>query len=194
MTVMGDRERWDRRHAEKPGAEEPSDFLTEVFYSNHWNAPRGKALDLATGAGRNAIFVADQGFEVLGIDISPVALAEAQRRAAARSLSITWQQADLEAVELPANCYDLVLNFNYLQRSLVPQIKAALKPGGWVIFETYLTEQQTLGHPKNPDYLLSPNELLGLFRDFRVLYYREGRFAHRGESAFLAGILAQKED
>jgi SAM-dependent methyltransferase len=105
---------------------------------------------------------------------------------------LTWQQADLEAIELPQVGYDLVVNFNYLQRSLVPQIKTTLKPGGWVIFETYLIDQQSVGQPNNPDYLLGHNELLELFRDFRVLFYREGRFVRSGENAFLAGLLAQK--
>jgi hypothetical protein len=72
-------------------------------------------------------------------------------------------------IELPPQRYNVVLNFNYLQRSLVPQIKKSLKPGGWVIFETYLIDQQSIGEPKNLDYLLLHNELLNLFRDFRVL-------------------------
>jgi tellurite methyltransferase len=84
------------------------------------------------------------------------------------------------------------VNLDYLQRSLVPQIKKTLKPGGWVIFETYLIDQQTIGQPKNPDYLLRHNELLDFFRDFRVLYYREGKFPQSGEDAFRAGLLAEK--
>jgi SAM-dependent methyltransferase len=193
MTARDDRERWDRQHAAGRANQEPSSFLKETLQNDHWPIPRGKALDLATGKGRNAIFLAEQGFDVFGIDISPVALAEAQRCAEARSLSIAWQQADLEAIELPPVRYDLVANFNYLQRSLVPQIKTTLKPGGWVIFETYLIDQQAVGHPKNPDYLLGHNELLELFGDFRVVYYREGRVVRSGENAFLAGLLAQKE-
>ncbi|MDZ4346948.1 MAG: hypothetical protein U1E51_31440, partial [Candidatus Binatia bacterium] len=106
--------------------------------------------------------------------------------------SISWQQADLEQIELPKTTYDLIVNFNYLQRSLIPQIKAALRPGGHAIFETYLTGQEILGHPKNPAYLLGHNELLEQFRDFRVLWYREGKFTDDGEAAFRAGLLAQK--
>ncbi|MBI3063320.1 MAG: methyltransferase type 12, partial [Deltaproteobacteria bacterium] len=93
---------------------------------------------------------------------------------------------------LPEATYDLVVDFNYLQRSLIPQIKAALKPGGHVIFETYLIGQEMIGHPKNPAYLLRHNELLELFRDFRVLCYREGKLSDHGEASFRAGLLAQK--
>src|SRR4029453_9261362 len=137
-------------------------------------------------------FLAEQGFEVLGIDISPVALEEGRRSAEEKSLKVNWQQAHLEVIELPPQRYNVVLNFNYLQRSLVPQIKKSLKPGGWVIFETYLINQQSIGEPKNLDYLLLHNELLNLFRDFRVLDYREGRFLQSGEGAFRAGLLAAK--
>jgi tellurite methyltransferase len=191
--ALDDRERWDRRHAEVRAMQEPSSFLKEILESDHWSIPPGKALDIATGKGRNAIFLAQRGFEVVGIDISPIALAEAQRCAREKSLAIAWQQADLEQIELPPLRYDLVLNFNYLQRSLIPQIKKTLPPGGRVIFETYLIDQQTVGDPQNPDYLLAHNELLELFRDFRVLYYREGRFLQSGKNAFLAGLLAQKK-
>ena len=71
-------------------------------------------------------------------------------------------------------------------------MKSALAPGGYIVFETYLIDQQTIGHPKNPDYLLAHNELLNHFRDFRVLCYHEGKFADGGEPSFRAGIFAQK--
>lgn len=190
--ALDDRERWDRQHAAKRATQGPATFLNEIFQSDHWSIPRGQALDIAAGKGQNAIFLAEQGFDVLGIDISPVALEEARRSAEEKSLKVNWQQADLEVIELPPLRYNVVLNFNYLQRSLVPQIKKTLKPGGWVIFETYLIDQQTIGQPKNPDYLLLHNELLNFFRDFRVLYYREGKFLQSGEGAFRAGLLAEK--
>ena len=190
--TTGDQVRWDRQHAAGHGSDHASGFLKEILLSDSWPIPRGRALDIATGKGRNAIFLAEHGFDVVAIDVSPVALDEARQRAAGKSLSISWQQADLERIELPEATYDLVVDFNYLQRSLIPQIKAALKPGGHAIFETYLIGQEILGHPKNPAYLLRHNELLELFRDFRVLCYREGKFSAGEETAFRAGILAEK--
>jgi tellurite methyltransferase len=187
-----EREKWDRQHSERAAREEPSSFLKEILESDAWQIPRGRALDIATGKGRNALYLAQRGFDVVGIDISPVALTEARARAVARLLRIRWQEADLDLVQLPASCYQLIINFNYLQRSLVPQIRQALDVGGFIIFETYLVDQQTIGHPKNPAYLLDHNELLELFHDFRVLYYREGKFLEGQEIAFRAGILAQK--
>ncbi len=190
--ALDDRARWDRQHAAKRVTQEPATFLKEIFAGDRWSIPCGQALDLATGRGQNAIFLAERGFEVLGIDISSVALEEARKSAEEKSLKVNWQQADLDAIELPALRYNVVLNFNYLQRSLLPQIKRTLKPGGWVIFETYLIDQQTIGQPKNPDYLFLHNELLDFFREFRVLYYREGKFPQSGEGAFRARLLAEK--
>ena len=112
----------------------------------------------------------------------------ARRAAKEKSLAIDWQEADLEKIELPPSHYDLVLNFNYLQRSLVPQIKKTLEPSGWVIFETYLSDQSKASDPISPDYLLRHNELLDFFGDFRVLYYRAGK----SEGALRAALLAQK--
>jgi len=190
--VLDDRARWDEKHAEEYAPQRPSSFLKQIFQVDSWRLPKGRALDIATGKGRNAIFLAERGFQVVGIDISPVALEMARWSARDKSLAIDWQEADLERIELPKGDYDLVLNFNYLQRPLVPQIKKTLKRGGWVIFETYLTDQSKIGHPINPDYLLLYNELLDLFRDFRVLYYREGKFLQSGEVEFRARLLAQK--
>jgi tellurite methyltransferase len=188
--ALDDRARWDRQHAAGRATEEPSSFLREIFELGSWPLPEGRALDIATGKGRHAIFLAERGFEVVGIDISPIALETARRTAQEKSLTIDWQEADLEHIELPKEHFDLVLNVDYLQRSLVRQIKDTLKPDGWLIFETYLIDQRTIGHPKNPEYLLGHNELLDFFRDFRVLYYREGHFRQSG--AFRAGLLAQK--
>jgi tellurite methyltransferase len=183
---------WDRQHGEKQRREQPAPFLRQVFDSQYTDITAGHALDIACGSGRNALFLAEKGFEVTGIDISPVALERGEQRAKEKSLSISWRQADLENYTLEAAAYDLIVNIDYLQSSLMPEITAALKLGGSVIFETYLIDQQTIGHPNNPDYLLQHNELLRYFPDFRVLYYREGKVFNNGAPSFRAGIFAQK--
>jgi SAM-dependent methyltransferase len=187
-----DQIRWDRQHAERQTEQEAAPFLRAIFESQRWDVPPGRALDIACCTGRHALFLAERGFEVTAVDISPVALAHGAERARQKSFSISWQQADLENYTLEAGAYGLIVNIDYLQRSLLPMIKAALKVGGLVIFETYLIDQQTVGHPKNPNYLLRHNELLESFRDFRVLYYREGRIIENDERSFRAGIFAQK--
>ena len=187
-----DQIRWDRQHAETQTEPDAAPFMREIFESQHWDVAPGRALDIACGSGRHALFLAERGFDVNAVDISSVALAHGAERARKKSLSISWQQADLENCTHETAAYDLIVNIDYLQRSLLPVIKAALRVGGFVIFETYLIDQQTIGHPKNPNYLLRHNELLDEFRDFRVLYYREGRLINHHGRSFRAGIFAQK--
>ena len=187
-----DQIRWDKAHAASHKSEQPTSLLAEVIENDSWVIPPGKALDVACGKGRNAVFLAQLGFDVTAIDVSPVALQEGQRLAKEKSLTIKWQQADLASFDLPEAHFDVVINFNYLQRSLVRQLIACLRGGGHLIFETFLIDQQTLGHPSNPDYLLRHNELLNFCRDLRVLFYREGKFRDGSEESFRAGILAQK--
>jgi len=190
--AMNDQVRWDRQHGETQGAPAPAAILQEIVDGDHWSLAPGKALDIATGKGRNALFLASRGFQVTAIDISPVGLAQGRSQAEKLSLPVSWQQADLEDLPLAPARYDLIVNINYLQRSLIAQIIGALRPGGHVIFETYLIDQQTVGHPRSPDHLLAHNELLNHFREFRILLYREGKFADGAEPAWRAGLLAQK--
>ncbi|MSP39610.1 MAG: methyltransferase domain-containing protein [Deltaproteobacteria bacterium] len=187
-----DEVRWDTQHAQSQVGEEPASFLRQMIEADAWPVPRGRALDLACGKGRNALYLAELGFEVVAMDISSVALAAGRSHAEAKRLTIDWQQVDLEQVHLGAAAYQLIVSFNYLQRSLMPQIKRAVKIGGYVIYETYLIDQKEIGQPKNPAYLLGHNELLKSFDDFRVLSYREGKFPDAGGGSFRAGIVAQR--
>ncbi|OGQ82533.1 MAG: hypothetical protein A3F90_15990 [Deltaproteobacteria bacterium RIFCSPLOWO2_12_FULL_60_19] len=187
-----DQKRWDEKHAGKRGDQPSSSFLVEILSSASWQIAPGRALDVATGRGRNACFLAERGFSVDAMDISEVALQEARKTAQARGLPINFIQAELEQAALPGAAYDLIINFNFLERSLIPKMKNALKLGGHVIFETYLVDQRVLGHPRNAAFLLGHNELLELFRDFRVLYYREGKFVEQGNAAYRAGLFARK--
>lgn len=190
--AVDDRKRWNERHAADHGDDGPSKFLEEVLASSAWLIPPGRALDVATGKGRNAIFLASKGFRVDAVDISAAALQDARKAARAQGRAIDFIEADLDHADLPRDAYDLVVNFNFLDRSLIAPMKNALKIGGHIIFETYLIEQRELGHPKNPAYLLNHNELLDLFRDFRILYYREGKTIDEEKTSYKAGLLAQK--
>ncbi|KAB2832130.1 MAG: class I SAM-dependent methyltransferase [Candidatus Brocadia sp.] len=150
---------------------EPVEFLREHIDI----LSKGKALDIAMGEGRNAVFLAKHGFEVDGCDISEAAIKKARELARENSVTIHAFVADLETYQLPTDTYDVIACFYYLQRDLVPQMKAALKPGGVIIYETYTIENWERGFegPKNKDYLLQSNELLNLFKDLKILYYRE---------------------
>ncbi|MCX5885955.1 MAG: class I SAM-dependent methyltransferase, partial [Proteobacteria bacterium] len=149
---------WDERYQNTWEGEvkEPASFLKE----NLSKLPKGKALDLAMGVGQDAIFLAENGYKVVGIDSSEVAIEKAKTYAKEKGVSIQAIQADLAAYTLPENEYDVILNFYFLERNLIPQIKKVLKKGGMVVFETYTMEHQKYDKPFNPDYLLQENELL----------------------------------
>jgi SAM-dependent methyltransferase len=190
--MQEDQKHWDEKHAAGHGEDSPSSFLEEVLRSKSWTIRLGRALDIATGKGRNAVFLAEHGFKVDAMDISAVALEEARKIAQAKKLDIKFIEADLDHAELPEAAYELIVDFNFLERALIPKIKSALKPGGHIVFETFLIDQKELGHPRNPAYLLGHNELLDLFRDFRVLYYQEGKVIEEGKESYRAGLLGQK--
>ena len=152
--------------------------------------PRGRALDVAMGAGRNAIYLAKMGFQVEGVDTSHEAIEEALARAREEGVSIQTRVEDLEKIPyFDEEVYDLVICFNYLQRSLMPQLRNWVRPGGMVVYETFIVDQAQFGKPRNPDHLLRHNELLHVFRDFRTVRYREGIFEDRKA---VASIVAQK--
>ena len=180
---------WDEKYSKScDSTESPSHFLVEQI----GRLPRGKALDLATGSGRNAIFLAMNGYEVDAIDFSTVAVSQLQSFVKKQSLAVLAKQIDLTVYRIPDRTYDLIINFNYLERSLIPQIIKGLKPGGMILFETYTIEQPRYGKPHNPDYLLKPNELINSFKELHIIYYHE-RLDHTSEQTkALASLLAQK--
>jgi 2-polyprenyl-3-methyl-5-hydroxy-6-metoxy-1,4-benzoquinol methylase len=165
---------------------EPARLLVE----NVEVLPKGRALDVAMGAGQNAIFLAKMGFDVEGVDISAEAVNTALSSARKAGVTIRVQVADLEGnYHVEKGVYDVIICFNYLQRSLIPQIKDGLRKGGMVVYETFIVDQTQFGKPRNPDYLLKHNELLNMFRNFRCLYYREGIVENRKA---VASIIAEK--
>ncbi len=164
----------------------PAQFLVE----NIELLPKGRALDVAIGTGKNAIYLAKMVFAVEGVDISPEAVSIALESARKLGVTIKAQVTDLESdYAIKKDAYDVIICFNYLQRSLIPQIKDGLRKGGVVVYETFIVEQAQFGKPNNPDYLLQHNELLYMFRNFRCLRYREGII---GEVKAVASIVAEK--
>ncbi|MFC1838734.1 class I SAM-dependent methyltransferase [Thermodesulfobacteriota bacterium] len=164
----------------------PSRFLVE----NMGLLPKGPVLDVAMGDGRNAVYLASKGFQVEGIDVSEKAIDDAKKLAHDNNVKINTHIVDLEKdTFIEENRYDVIICFNFLQRSLIPAIKEGLRPGGLIVYETYIIDQARFGRPTNPEYLLKHNELLDLFKDFRCLRYHEGIYADKKAAA---GIVAEK--
>lgn len=143
--------------------------------------PQGKVLDVATGEGRHALYMASLGYEVIGLDRDTDALDTLTRTANDRRLFnlSTWKM-DLEThPEAPPTLgnqeYDGILVFFYLFRPLFPSILQALKPGGVLIYETFLIDNHLqFHHPRRKEFCLGHNELLQLTKPLRVLCYQEG--------------------
>src|SRR5262249_32919714 len=119
VVAADDRKRWNEKHAATRGDDAPSKFLQEILASKAGLIAPGRALDVATGKGRNAIYLAAQRFRVDAVDISAAALQEARKAAQAKGQAINFIEADLEHADLPRGAYDLVINFNYLDRGLI---------------------------------------------------------------------------
>lgn len=193
--------KWNETH--RAASEElppPSGILRELLPL----LPMGRALDLACGTGRNAIFLAQHGWSVTALDGSSVALEKLRRAAAergllanepaqrdasyARSGEIQRIECDLERDVLPSASFDLMVCIHFLQRSLFPWMENSLAPGGVLLMETHTRAQlQFAGGPRNPEYLLECGELRAAFPGLETVFYRELR-AGQG----IATLLAQK--
>jgi SAM-dependent methyltransferase len=188
-----DQMRWDLKYRERKF--DPAQGANTVLKRYLRFLPRGKVLDLAAGEGRNAVFLAEHGFEAEAVDISPIAMSRARKSARAHGVTIRTVAGDLDTYLIRPGHYDVILNFYFLDRGLIPRIKKGLKKGGMVVFETYTAEQKKLGTggPGQDKYVLKPNELLRLFREFHVLFYREGAFREGGKRRAIASLIAQKQ-
>jgi SAM-dependent methyltransferase len=183
--VTDDREKWDRKYRERRFSETPSQIV-QAF----WNrAPAGRALDLACGTGRNACFLAAQGFAVDAVDISEVGL----RRFVCPPEGIRRICQDLATFVIAPRRYALIINTRFLQRSLFAAIQAGLQPGGLLIFETYLRDARRGADQRfRREHLLRSGELGTAFTDLQTLYYRESD-SHQPEAPCRkAALVAQR--
>jgi tellurite methyltransferase len=149
----------------------PNAFLAEVLPQ----LPRGRAIDVAAGSGREAVLLAMHGFEVEAWDRAPEALARAAALAERHGARLTTVVRDLEwrGVELPVERYDLLVCFRFLHRPLFPAMARALRPGGHLVIETYRVGQERFGRPTHRRFLLEAGELPASFPGFEVLRHEE---------------------
>jgi tellurite methyltransferase len=174
-----DREKWDSRFLKDMGGSDPS-LILKAFLDL---APCGNALDIACGNGRNSLFLAEKGFIVDAVDISTVAT----NHLAGRDSNINVICQDIDAWKIPQNRYELVVNVRFLDRRLFPMIQDGLRPGGVLIFESFI------GGIKD-EYCLKQNELLQAFQSFHIVYYEEKKSDHSDRFDQTASLVAIKTD
>lgn len=173
---MGEREEWNERYASGSHASaEPDAFFLQAY--EECVAPLfpqgGRALDIAGGVGRHAIWLAQRGWDVTLVDVSEEGLRIARERAG--QLPVRYVQHDLTR-GLPDGKFELVLDFFYLERGLFPGMREALSSGGLLLFKTYTREHPRLSGgkgPTHPMHLLESGELLHEFSTMQTLFYRE---------------------
>jgi 2-polyprenyl-3-methyl-5-hydroxy-6-metoxy-1,4-benzoquinol methylase len=158
-----DRIKWNLRYESEDSflGEQPSPFLAREIERIKALVPGSAALDIACGEGRNSLFLAQHGFSVTGLDISDIGLEKGRKRARAKGVDIDFKRVDLDFYAFEGK-YDLILNFNFLMRELLPSEVACLNPGGLLLFDTIMASEQLL-QTHNPSYLLHPGELSRLF-------------------------------
>jgi 2-polyprenyl-3-methyl-5-hydroxy-6-metoxy-1,4-benzoquinol methylase len=164
--MKDDRVKWNRRYAEDGFylGRNPSDFLAANIGLIRSLTSGRKALDLACGEGRNSIFLAKNGFSVTGIDISEEGLSKGETWANLEGVTVVFRRIDLESFRF-TEFYDLIINFNFLLRGLIPGMVAALNPQGVIVFDTILDTPALEGF-HNRDFLLKPGELRSIFDRF----------------------------
>lgn len=170
--------KWDERYRrnEYIFGTAPNDFLTEVWEM----IPDGRVLCLADGEGRNGVFLAQQGFEVEGVDGSAVALAKARKLASEAAVTLKTTHADLAEYELDDERWEGIVSIYVhlppaLRKSLYAQVVRALKPGGVFILEAYTPRQLVFrtGGPSTPELLMTLAELKQELRGLEFKHAKE---------------------
>tara|TARA_B100001971_G_C18268024_1_gene596400 strand:+ start:82956 stop:83633 length:678 start_codon:yes stop_codon:yes gene_type:complete len=166
----------------------PAKFLAENFDY----IPEGSTvLDMGMGEGRNAVFLAQKGHKVTGVDISSVAIKKSYLLAKEYGVKIKGVVASLSKYQIPPESFDAIICFYFINRDIVEKMKSWLKPGGLIIYEAYTELQKTVkSHRKYEEsQYLKQQELLKLFGDMRVLKYEEPLH----EEKYRASIILRKE-
>jgi SAM-dependent methyltransferase len=159
-----EREEWNDRYAgtQLVWTAQPNRFVVAELEA----LPPGRALDLACGEGRNAVWLAERGWRVTGVDFSDVALAKARRLAAARGVEVEWADLDVRTWEPDPGTFDLVVVL-YLQlpeherRPVHARAAAAVAPGGTLLVVAHHAANPAEGHggPQNPDVLFTEDDV-----------------------------------
>jgi 2-polyprenyl-3-methyl-5-hydroxy-6-metoxy-1,4-benzoquinol methylase len=174
-----DRIKWDKRYRASSSKKmsPPSEFI------KHWidRCPSGRALDVACGRGRNALFLAASGYEVDAIDISEEALSNARRTAQESGLKLNWILHDLDEEFCPDSPYDLIIMVHYINLPLLASLARQLNPGGILLCEQHLATGAEVAGPSNPAFRLKPQQMRKAARGLKILELKECMVEQEGK-------------
>lgn len=171
MDSSDTQKKWDAIYQK---ADEGEYAAVRVLQENRHLLPAsGCALELACGMAANAIFLAQQGLATTAWDISEVVIERLKTSPAIEGLEMTFEARDIVQQPPPAASFDVIVVSYFLDRTLIPHIKRALKPAGLIFYQTFTQTYVNEGGPRSRDFRLADNELLQLFDDYQILVYRE---------------------
>jgi SAM-dependent methyltransferase len=180
----GERERWDRIWRDAGHGDEAAPVWLDALALE---LPRaGRALDVASGAGRMALYWASRGLETLALDVSLEGLRRAAHAAHSKGLALETRALDLESQPLPKGPFAAISVFHYLQRELFAKLAERLAPGGVLVCEIATVRNLERHAKPSRRFLLEPNELIGLCATLEIVFYREGWQDDRCEARILA--------
>ena len=147
-------------------------------------------VDLACGAGRDSVYLAQRGWQVTSIDNKTETLERCEQLAHSNQVEVNTLKIDLEATKQPLNSLstDLVLVMRYLHRPLFQAIDQLIKPNGAIIYSTFMVGSEKYGSPRNPNYLLKPGELADIFASYEILIDEQRELADGRPVALFAAI------
>jgi len=169
--------------------DQPLPFLVEQLP----RLSRGRALDLAMGEGRNAVYLAQREYIVDGVDLSVPSVQKAMALARSRGVRIHGIVADLGQYAIRPESYDLICCFFFLERDLFPAILRGLRPGGSLLYQSVTIDEIQINPSFPREWCLRHNELLHAFKSLRVLYYQETGLIEGKSHSALASLLAERE-
>ncbi len=167
-----DRLRWNRRYQE--GSYRARTHATPFLQEWLPRLPRGRALDVACGTGRNTLYLACNGYQVDGVDISSSALDSARAKPGGDQSAVTWIEADLDEFIPQTSGYDLIVVARFVNRLLMPRLAVALNANGALLYEHHIKSDEPVDGPKDPDFRLAPGELRRWFQDLEIRFFEEG--------------------
>ena len=187
---LQDRNKWNQRYAEDSYHKGNPVTLLENWIAE---IPVGKALDVACGAGRNALLMAQAGFDVDAIDISSEGLNKARQNAASQGFDINWIEHDLDQTYQFETGYDLIVVMWYVNLPLISKLCNCLAPGGYLLCEEHLvTDREVIG-PTSTNYRVGPGKLREIVSVLEVLFYRESiETTAEDEQLASAAVVARK--
>ena len=185
-----DRTKWDQRYADNSERKNnPVSLVTDWLPQ----IPVGRALDVACGAGRNSLVLANAGFEVDAIDISPVGLERARQNAVEQGLEINWIEHDLDSPYQFANGYDLILVLWFVKLELVTRLCDHLAPGGYLLCQEHLLSDEAVIGPGCNDFRVAPGALRQAVNGLDVLLYEEStEIVDEGDRLASARVVARR--